>query len=241
MNKPALPTRGNSVVTYRCTQQASRDHYLATYDAAEASKYDAWIKAMDSTDHDACIDDLKRCVTFSENMTVLDVGSGTGALCLALVRISGLRITALEPCRAMSGLLEAKPELQSVSTVQGFCDHADDRTHFDAESFDLIASRQLVNCLYDPLAAFRNWYDWLRPGGSLVVMDGLFDRDAGAGKWNGVVDTLPLSACRTTATVPYLLEKVGFRIDFVGLMDYTNALPSTRTQRFMVAASKPNA
>lgn len=109
-----------------------------------------------------------------------------------------------------------------------------------AESFDLIASRQLANCLFDPLAAFRNWYSWLRPGGAVVVMDGLFDRHDWSEKWEGVVDTLPLSACRTTATVPYLLENTGFRIDFVGLMDHTNALPSTRTQRYMVAATKPH-
>jgi SAM-dependent methyltransferase len=226
-------------VTYRGTQQESRERYLATYDAEEASKYDAWVNAMASADHDACIADLNRCVTFSDNMAVLDAGSGTGALCLALVRISGLRIIALEPCLAMSDLLESKPELQYVSTVRGFCDHADDESHFDAESFDLIASRQLANCLFDPLAAFRNWHFWLRPGGSVVVMDGLFDRHDWSGKWDGVVDTLPLSACRTTATVPYLLEQIGFQIDFVGLMNYTNALPSTRTQRFMVAASKP--
>jgi SAM-dependent methyltransferase len=226
-------------MTYRGTQQDSRERYLATYDTEEASRYDAWVNAMAPADHDACIADLKRCITFSDNMAVLDAGSGTGALCLALVRVSGLRITALEPCIAMSELLELKPELQSVSIVRGFCDHADDESHFDAESFDLIASRQLANCLFDPLAAFRNWHFWLRPGGTVVVMDGLFDRRDWSGKWDGVVDTLPLSACQTTATVPYLLEQIGFRIDFVGLMDYTNALPSTRTQRFMVAATKP--
>ncbi|WP_345685889.1 class I SAM-dependent methyltransferase [Novipirellula caenicola] len=226
-------------MTYRGTQQESRERYLATYDAEEASRYDAWGAGMTSADHDACVADLKRCIALSDNMAVLDAGSGTGALCLALVRIAGLRITALEPCSAMNALLELRPELRCVTTVQGFCDHADDRQHFDAESFDLIASRQLANCLFDPLAAFRNWYSWLRPGGAVVVMDGLFDRHDWSGTWDGVVDTLPLSACRTTATVPYLLENTGFRIDFVGLMDHTNALPSTRTQRYMVAATKP--
>lgn len=231
---------GNRSVTFRGTQQESRDQYLASYDSVEESKNDAWVNVMTSDDHDACVADLKRCVTFSDNMTVLDVGSGTGALCIALIRIPGLRITALEPSRAMSDLLESKPQLGSVSTVQGFCDHVDDESHFAAESFDLIASRQLANCLFDPLAAFRNWYFWLRPGGCVVVMDGLFDRHAWSGNWDGMVDKLPLSACQTTATVPYLLEQTGFRIDFVGLMDNTNALPSTRTQRYMVAATKPN-
>ena len=168
-----------------------------------------------------------------------DAGSGTGALCLALVRIPGLRITALEPCSAMSDLLVSKPELARIATVSGFCDCDDDKSNFPADSFDLIASRQLANCLFDPLAAFRNWRHWLRPGGTVVVMDGLFDRDAWSGTWDGMVDTLPLSACRTTATVPYLLEQVSFHIDHVGPMVHTNELVSTRTPRYIVAATKP--
>ena len=226
-------------MNYRSTQEESRNRYLATYDDTEAAKYDSWIASMTDADHDACVADLKGCVAFSQNMTVLDAGSGTGGLCLALIRIPELRITALEPCVPMARLLKSKPELCDVTTVQGFCDHADDKSHFDAESFDLIVSRLLTNCLFDPLAAFRNWQWWLRPGGKVVVMDGLFDRDAWTGRWDGMVDTLPLSACRTLATVPYLLEQSGFQIDHVGFMESTNALPSTRTKRYMVVATKP--
>lgn len=225
-------------MTFRVSQRESRDRYLATYDAEEASKYDSWVTAMTAEDHDACVADMSRCIAFSSGMTVLDAGSGTGALSLALVRIAGLRITALEPSGAMIRLLKLKPDLRSVSVVCGFCDHANDHSHFSPNSFDLIASRQLANCLYDPLAAFRNWHSWLRPGGLVIVMDGLFDRDAWSGRWDGIVDSLPLSACRTTATVPYLLEQVGFRIDAVGPMDVTNSLSSTRTQRYIVAATK---
>jgi SAM-dependent methyltransferase len=135
-------------------------------------------------------------------------------------------------------LLKSKPELRDIETVRGFCDSQDDVSHFKAATFDLIASRQLANCLFDPLAAFRNWHVWLKPGGVVVVMDGLFDRADWSGDWEGFVDSLPLSACRTTATIPYLMEHSGFRVDFVGMMDNTNALPSTRTKRFMVVATK---
>ncbi len=225
-------------MTYRCTQQESRERYLLNYDAEGASRYNEWIDSMTPVDHDACVADLQRHVNFSDNMSVLDAGSGTGGLCLALTRIPGLRITALEPSMAMNDLLLARPELNSVSTVRGFCDHPDDQAHFESETFDLIASRQLANCLYDPLAAFRNWYYWLKECGMVVVMDGLFDRNAWTGAWDGFVDTLPLSACQTTATVPYLLEQTGFQINYAGRMEHTNALASTRTQRYMVVATK---
>lgn len=98
-------------MTFRVSQSESRDRYLATYDAEEASKYDAWVTAMTTEDHDACVCDMSRHVAFYGGMAVLDAGSGTGALSLALARIPGLHITALEPCGAMSRLLESKPEL----------------------------------------------------------------------------------------------------------------------------------
>ena len=82
---------------------------------------------------DACVADLRRCIQFRNDMDVLDAGSGTGALCLALVRIPGLRITALEPCSAMSDLLVSKPELAQITTVSGFCDCDDDKSNFAAE------------------------------------------------------------------------------------------------------------
>ena len=108
-------------MTYRGTQQESRERDLASYDADEASKCDSWTKAMTSADHDACVTDMRRCVTFRKDMEVLDAGSGTGTLCLALVRIPGLRITALEPCTTMSDLLKLKPELEKleVAIVRG--------------------------------------------------------------------------------------------------------------------------
>jgi hypothetical protein len=53
------------------------------------------------------------------------------------------------------------------------------------------------------------------------------------------VDLRPLSACQSMATMPYLLEKVGFQIEAVELMTATNKLPATRTTRHVVVASKP--
>lgn len=226
-------------MSFRYTQQESRKRFLATYDAEEAAKCESWLAAMTPATYDALLADMKQCVEFDGDLDVLDVGSGVGALCLALARIPGLRITALEPCATMIEQLKLKPQLSEVSIVEGFCDHSDDQLLFDERSFDLIASRQLVNCLYDPLTAFRNWYAWLRPGGSVVVMDGLFDRQDWPGQWDGIVDTLPLSACRTMATVPYLLESTGFHIDYVGLMEHTNALSTAPTQRYIVSATKP--
>ncbi len=95
-----------------------------------------------------------------------------------------------------------------------------------------------MNGLYDPLSAFTNWHHWLKVGGAVIVLDGLYDRSAWSGTWEEEIDVLPVSACRTTALTPYLLEHAGFSVEAVTFMHQTNAMPSTRTQRYLVVARK---
>ena len=52
------------------------------------------------------------------------------------------------------------------------------------------------------------------------------------------MDVLPVAACQSTALVPYLLERSGFTIEAVRLMDAVNRRPSTRTPRYLVVARK---
>ena len=128
--------------------------------------------------------------------------------------------------------------MQGVVTVEGFCDNIGDRHHFNAAQFGAIVSRQLVNGLFDPLTAFRNWHYWLSPDGAVVVIDGVYGRSSWTGIWQEDVDVLPLSSCQSTALAPYLLEIAGFRIETVRWMEAVNKLPSTRTQRYVVVARK---
>jgi SAM-dependent methyltransferase len=224
---------------WRGSQADSRNRYLAKFDAAEADRYDASVGRLSRLDEDAYLSDLARVVQFREGMAVLDAGAGTGALCKILARLPGLTLTALEPAPAMLARLRGQAELRGVAAAVGFCDAVSDRAHFRPAQFDAIASRQLVNGLFDPLAAFTNWRHWLSPGGVAVVIDGLYDRSAWAGVWQEEVDVLPLSASRSMAAMPYLLEVAGFQVEAVRMMEAVNALPSTRTRRFVVVARKP--
>jgi SAM-dependent methyltransferase len=230
---------GDEPVSWRRTASDRRAAYLAQCDTAAVEAYDSLVGQLSRDDEDAYLEDLSRVVAFRAGMKVLDAGAGTGAVSSLLSRIEGLSITALEPAPAMLEKLKSRPELSEVACVEGFCDAADDRHHFPESHFDAIVSRQLGNELFDPLCAFANWHYWLASGGAVVVMDGLYGPTAWAGGREAELDELPLSACQTTAMVPYLLEASGFEIDAVQRMEAANARPSTRTTRYVVVARKP--
>lgn len=223
-------------LSWRGSQAESRCRYLDKFDAAEVERYHAFVGRLDRQDEDAYLSDLQGVLEFRAGMRVLDAGAGTGALTRILARIPELTITALEPAPAMMVKLLDTAELRDVIAVEGFCDSIEDRRHFKAAQFDAIVSRQLVNSLFDPLTAFRNWHHWLAPGGVVVVIDGLYGRSAWTGTWRDEVDVLPVAACQTTALTPYLLETAGFRVESVRPMDAVNSRPATRTPRYCVVA-----
>ncbi len=225
-------------MSWRVDQAETRRRFVESYDEAEVDGYDALVGTLSPEDEAAYLADLARVITFEVGLRVLDAGAGTGTMCQLLAGLGGLSITALEPVPAMTARLRARPGLEGVNVVEGFCDAPGDRAHFDEASFDVIVSRQLGNCLFDPLAAFANWRHWLAPGGAVVVIDGLYDRDSWSGRWEQELDALPLSAHRTMALAPYLLEQAGFAVEHVGPMAEVNARPATRTQRYVVVALK---
>ena len=225
-------------MSWRDSQDDSRRRYLAKFDAAEAERYDTVVGTLAREDEDAYLSDLTGVLRLVPGMQVLDAGAGTGTLTRILARSPGVGLTALEPAPAMLARLRARPELQGVTALEGFCDAVADRALFAPARFDVIASRQLVNGLYDPLAAFANWHCWLKPAGAVLVIDGLYERAAWSGTWAEEVDVLPVAACQSTALVPYLLERSGFTVEAVRLMDAVNRRPLTRTPRYLVVARK---
>ena len=221
-------------------RKTARERYVAKYDATESLAYDTYVGTLSAADEAAYLTDLQQVFSFRDGMQILDAGAGSGTLSKILLQAApDISLTAIEPSPAMLALLLTKSELGSVNCVQGFCDAIEDRAHFTESQFDVIASRQLVNGLFDPLVAFANWFHWLKPGGSVIAIDGFYGRSAWKEMFEEEVDLLPLSACQSMATMPYLLEKVGLEIQSVNLMTETNKMPATRTTRYVVVARKP--
>ncbi len=231
-------------MSYRLSQSEFRAKHLASYDAAAVQQYEAWTQQIGEAEELACLEDIAQVFALEAGMSVLDAGSGTGAMCRMLLRIGGLELTALEPSTLMLQKLVSKPELNSVRVWEGFCDSPDDMSLFPPDHFDVIVSRQLANGLYDPLSAMANWRHWLKPQGTVLLIDGFYSRSAWSSLATDFADCLPLAANQSLATVPYLLETVGFTVSHAGMMDASNALPSTRTEKYLVVANlalPPNA
>lgn len=229
---------------WRMPQASHRRQWLERFDAQQASEYHEMLGVFDAQELEAWTADLvEACpaLSRSEPFDCLDLGAGSGAMSQLLCALGPHRVNALEPVPAMLDLLRSRPELASVQTRSGFCDHESDRAHYPGDSFDFMVGRQIANGLYDPVTAFRNARYWLRPSGKLLLIDGWYTRQAWQGVWESEVDQLPLSANQSVALVPYLLELSGFVVDWAGMMGRVNLLPRTRTPRYLVVASKPNA
>jgi ubiquinone/menaquinone biosynthesis C-methylase UbiE len=122
---------------------------------------------------------------------VLDVGCGTGSLS-ALLAAAGHRVTGVD---LASGMVERARDKLAVAGLPGnflVGDAAAPPT--GDEKFDMVLARHLLWTLPDPEAALREWVDRLRPGGTLLLVEGRW-RQAGqpAGSYVEGSESLPWS------------------------------------------------
>jgi ubiquinone/menaquinone biosynthesis C-methylase UbiE len=115
--------------------------------------------------------------------SVLDVGSGPGALTTELVRRFGATsVAAIDPSPPFVASLQAR--LPEVDVRAGAAEHLP----YDDNTFDAALAQLVVHFMSDPVAGLREMGRVTRPGG--VVAACVWDHDGG--------DT-PLSLCWTVA------------------------------------------
>src|SRR5215469_13873999 len=107
---------------------------------------------------------------------VVDLGCGTGQISLPLAT-RGARVLAVDVSPAMVRRLESQARSQGAQSLDGLVMPIEELA-LPAQSADLVVSSYALHHLRDADKArlVAAAYDWLRPGGRLVVADMMFGR-----------------------------------------------------------------
>ncbi|MER5752054.1 class I SAM-dependent methyltransferase [Streptomyces sp. NPDC002088] len=124
---------------------------------------------------------------------LLDLGCGTGSLSL-LAAEQGHRVTGVDTSPAMVALAREKLAGRDAAFLIG--DAA--APPVGEQRFDTVLVRHVLWTLPDPGRALRHWRDLLRPGGRLVLVEGVW----------GTLSPVGIPADRLTALVTPLAEEV---------------------------------
>lgn len=206
------------------------------YRAVQAARYDANAShALPQGEARQWLRELRASIGGPANLRVLDVGSGTGSLLDVLVR-AGVRARGLEPSAAMIAVARRRrPSLRRIAMHHG---GAADVSTFRPGSFDAIVSRQVLCHLVRPGAAFTAWRRWLRPGGALLLADGLWPAHA----WSDTERAKQPFAClRDAEPVAFALGQAGFDVRQAGRWETVEAARRLATRpdpspRYLVVA-----
>jgi SAM-dependent methyltransferase len=124
---------------------------------------------------------------------VLDLGCGTGSLSL-LAAEQGHRVTGVDRSRRM--LERARDKLAGRDALFLPGDAA--KPPVGERRFDAVLVRHVLWTLPDPARALRHWRDLLRPGGRMVLVEGVW----------GSVSPVGIPAARLTALLTPLAGRV---------------------------------
>jgi ubiquinone/menaquinone biosynthesis C-methylase UbiE len=106
-----------------------------------------------------------------DNLRILDAGCGTGSLSLLLTEM-GHQAIGTDFAPAM--IDQARQKAKSLKLNAQFAVQDASAPDFPPESFDAIICRQVLWALPDRRAALANWSTLLKPGGILLLIEGLF-------------------------------------------------------------------
>jgi SAM-dependent methyltransferase len=180
--------------------------------------------------------DLLRDIAGPPPLKVLDVGCGTGFLAL---RMAELGHTAVGIDLSEEMLAEARRKITGTGLAVTFELGDAEAPPPDGAPYDVILERHVLWTLPRPREAMHAWKALLRPGGLLVLIEGIFamsDRTV----YPQLEAQLPLYGGRPGEELAGLLAAEGFVQTAVRpLMDAALWLETPERPRFMVTGRRP--
>ena len=108
-----------------------------------------------------------------QGRVALDLASGTGVIS-HLMHDMGFKVTGADWSEAM--LEQARAKAKKRGADIRFIMRDAENTAEPRASYDVITNRHLVWTLVDAPAAFQEWFELLKPGGKLLIVDGNMGR-----------------------------------------------------------------
>lgn len=108
----------------------------------------------------------------NDNLRILDVGCGTGAMGLILSEM-GHEVSGIDLSEGMMevGRRKAAEHDLSMTFTEGDAEYPP----FSDDTFDVVVNRHLLWTLPHPATALENWFRITKPGGVVLVIDGVWD------------------------------------------------------------------
>ena len=152
---------------------------------AVAAEWDAEAQAFDDEPHHALEQPPMRAAWAAlltgllppAPVSVADLGCGTGSVSVLLAEL-GYAVHGLDVSSAMVARARAKAERSGVAVSFEVGDASDPRI----DPVDVVLTRHVAWALPDLDLAVRRWVAALRPGGRLVLVEGLWSNGAGLGR-----------------------------------------------------------
>jgi ubiquinone/menaquinone biosynthesis C-methylase UbiE len=127
---------------------------------------------------------------------ILEVAPGPGYLAIELAKLGKYHIVGVDISRSFVEIARAKAKEAGVA-VDFQLGNASDLP-FDAAAFDFIICRAAFKNFSEPVAAIREMYRVLKPGGTALILD--LNRNASRQEINTLVDDMGLSWINKTMT-----------------------------------------
>lgn len=176
---------------------------------------------------------------------VLDVGTGTGHVACLLAAL-GHDVTGIDLADGMLAI--ARERAAGLDPAPRFLLGDAVAPDFAPGSFDVVTGRYVMWTLRDPAAATARWFDLLRPGGTIAMVDSTWFPEGIGDLYDGPATELPLADATSIDDTAQVLVAAGFTGVTVEPLESIHALdseygvaPDHRVQmQFLLTGRRPS-